>query len=55
MMTTNTSPANNEIHPTTHSSMTAEEVAKAVARHNHKHPLEAQAQAAAKAKKSGKR
>jgi len=52
-MATNTNAPTEVLHSETHSKLTAEEIAKAVARHNRHHPAEAKG-APAKPKKASK-
>jgi hypothetical protein len=55
-MNTNPSSPTELAHPANQSHLSAEEIAKAQARHNHKHPTGAKAeQAQAKAKATGKK
>lgn len=54
-MATNSDPPTDVLHPDKHSTLSAEEVAKAVARHNKKHSAAKAENAAAKAKKATKK
>jgi hypothetical protein len=55
-METNSNMRNEVLHSANHSTLSAEEIAKAVARHNHKHPGKTQTVTSAPAaKRSGKR
>jgi hypothetical protein len=51
-METNTSPVTDVLHSDNHSKLSAEEIAKAVARHNKNHSAAKAENAAAKAKKA---
>jgi hypothetical protein len=51
-METNTSPVTDVLHSDNHSKLSAEEIAKAVARHNKNHSAAKAANADAKAKKA---
>jgi hypothetical protein len=53
-MATNTNPVGDVLHSDNHSQLSAEEIAKAVARHNKHHSAAKEANVAAKAKKAGK-
>jgi hypothetical protein len=48
-MATNSDPQSEVLHPATHSKLSSEEIAKAVARHNKNHPAAKAKDAAAKA------
>jgi hypothetical protein len=54
-MPTNTNPVTDVLHSDNHSKLSAEEIAKAVARHNKNHSAAKAANAAAKAEKGTKR
>ena len=54
-MATNSGPLNEILHSEEHSKLSAEEVAKAVARHNKNHSAAKAANAAAKASKATKK
>lgn len=54
-MTTNTTPANDVLHSEKHSKLSAEEIAKALARHNRHHSSDRERNLAAKANKPTKR
>lgn len=54
-METNSGPLTEVLHSDKHSKLTAEEVAKAVARHNNHHSSAKEENAAAKAKKTAKK
>jgi len=54
-MTTNSGPLTEVLHSEKHSKLSAEEVAKAVARHTKNHPAEKAENAAAKVKKVNKK
>ena len=53
-MATNIDSASDVLHSTNHSTLSAEEIAKAVARHNHKHPAASQAGNASAKPRKGK-
>ena len=53
-MATNPSPVNDVLHSENHSKLSAEEIAKAVARHNKNHSAAKAENAALKAKKANK-
>jgi hypothetical protein len=53
-MPTNTTPVTDVLHSDNHSKLSAEEIAKAVARHNKNHSAAKSANVAAKAKKATK-
>jgi hypothetical protein len=54
-MATNSVPQTEVLHSEKHSTLTAEEIAKAVARHNKHHPTEKAGNAAPKVNKAGKK
>ncbi len=54
-MATNTSPLNDVLHSENHSKLSAEQIAKAVARHNKNHSAAKAANAVAKEKKATKK
>ena len=54
-MATNTNPPNDVLHSENHSKLSAEQIAKAVARHNKDHSAAKAANVAAKATKSAKK
>ena len=54
-MTTNTSPQNDVLQSKNHSTLSSEEIAKAVARHNKNHSAAKEENLAAKANKSKKK
>jgi hypothetical protein len=54
-MTTNSSPLNDVLHSENHSKLSAEEIAKALARHNKNHSAAKAENAAAKVKKATKK
>ena len=54
-MATDSGPVSDVLHSDKHSKLTAEEIAKAVARHNKHHSAEKEANLAAKAKKPNKK
>ena len=54
-MATNSGPLTEVLHSEKHSKLSAEEVAKAVARHNKNHPAEKAENAATKANKTAKK
>ena len=53
-METNPNPASDVLHPANHSTLSAEEIAKAMARHNREHPSGQREHPSQKAKKAGK-
>lgn len=53
-MATETNPQTDVLHSDNHSRLSAEEIAKALARHNKNHPAEKEKSPTAKGKKSGK-
>lgn len=53
-MATSTNTASDVLHSANHSQLSAEEIAKAVARHNHKHPNAHAGEPSPKAQKRGK-
>ena len=54
-MSTNSGPVTEVLHSDKHSTLTAEEIAKAVARHNKHHPTTKVENAAPKVNKAGKK
>jgi hypothetical protein len=54
-MATNTSPASDVLHNKNHSTLSSEEIAKAVARHNKNHSAAKAENVALKEKKAGKK